>query len=282
MAVRSGHLSKDELRGPRFRRLFPDVYQPAAWPTHLTNRSRGAALLLSGDGVLSGYSAAEMLGAACAPADANVEVTVPGGDYRERPGLTVHRELLACDEVTVADGVPVTTAGRTAWDLARWLPTVEAVVAVDALARAGRFDPYALWRIHGRYPRARWRRRVPGVIELSDPKAESPMETRSRLVLVLRELPRPEVQYRVYDEYGEFVARLDMAYPWLRLGMEYDGRGHLTAWQQAEDARRANRLDECGWSVLRFTSNAVLCHPDEMAQQVRRTIARRTRLLRLS
>lgn len=39
------------------------------------------------------------------------------------------------------------------------------------------------------------------------------METRSRLVLVLRGLPRPELQYTVYDELGEFIARLDMAYP---------------------------------------------------------------------
>jgi hypothetical protein len=32
------------------------------------------------------------------------------------------------------------------------------------------------------------------------------METRSRLVLVLRGLPRPELQYEVFDEYGVFVA----------------------------------------------------------------------------
>jgi hypothetical protein len=96
---------------------------------------------------------------------------------------TVHRDLLADDEVTTVDGVAVTTPLRTAWDLARWLPTVEAVVAVDALARVGGFDPHALLRIQQRYPRARWRRRVPGVVDLSDPRAESPMETRSRLLL---------------------------------------------------------------------------------------------------
>jgi hypothetical protein len=35
---------------------------------------------------------------------------------------------------------------------------------------------------------------------------------------------RPELQYQVYDDLSEFVARLDMAYPALKRAMEYDGR----------------------------------------------------------
>jgi very-short-patch-repair endonuclease len=60
-----------------------------------------------------------------------------------------------------------------------------------------------------------------------------------------------------------------MAYPLLKLAMEYDGRGHLTAWQQASDARRLNALDAAGWSVLRT--------PDAMAAQVHDAILRRSR-----
>jgi hypothetical protein len=41
---------------------------------------------------------------------------------------------------------------------------------------------------------------------------------------VLRGLRRPELQYQVYDDLSEFVARLDMAYPALKRAMEYDGR----------------------------------------------------------
>lgn len=276
-AVQRGLLTERVLRGPRYRRLFHDIYLLADAPVDLAARSRAASLLAPGQCVLSGYSAAELLGAGCAPVETNAELTVSGGDFREQPGLTIHRDLLAAEEITDSGDVPVTTALRTAWDLARWLPTVEAVVAIDALARVGRFAPYAVLRIQDRYPRARWRRRVPGVVDLADPRAESPMETRSRLVLVLRGLPRPELQYKVYDERGEFIARLDMAYPWLKLAIEYDGRGHLTAWQQEADARRLNRLDECGWSVRRFTSTDVLRTPDAMAVQVREAIARRSR-----
>ena len=192
-AVQRGLLTERVLRGHRYRRLFPDIYLLASAPADLAARSQGATLLVPGRGVLSGYSAAELLGARCAPADANVELTVPGGDLREQPGLTVHRDLLADDEVTDAAGLLTTTALRTARDLARWLPTVEAVVAMDALARVGRFAPGAVLQIHSCYPRARWRRRVPGVIALCDTRAESPMESRSRLVLTLRGLPRPEL-----------------------------------------------------------------------------------------
>lgn len=274
-AVQRGLLTERMLRCRRYHRLFHDIYLLASAPADLVARSRGALLLAPGQGVLSGYSASELLGAGCAPAETNAELTVPGGDLREQPGLTIHRDLLADDEVIDSGGVPVTTALRTAWDLARWLPTVEAVVAMDALTRVGRFAPEAVLRIQDRYPRARWRRRVPGVIDLADPSSESPMETRSRLVLVVRGLPRPVLQYNVYDELGEFVARLDMAYPLLKLAIEYDGRGHLTAWQQQADARRLNRLDACAWSVLRFTAPDVLRTPDAMAAQVREAIARR-------
>jgi very-short-patch-repair endonuclease len=276
-AVQRGLVSQRVLCGPRYRRLFHDIYLLESMPADLAARSSAAFLVASGQRVLSGYSAAELLGAKCAPADANAELTVPGGDLREQPGLTVHRDLLATDEIIDSGDLAITTALRTAWDLARWLPTVEAVVAMDALARVGRFAPTEVLRIQDRYPRARWRRRVPGVIDLADPRAESPMETRSRLVLVQRGLPRPELQYQIYDKFGEFVARVDMAYPLLKLAMEYDGRGHLTEWQQQSDASRLNRLEASGWSVLRFTSQDVLRNPDIMATQVRDAIARRSR-----
>lgn len=138
-AVHRGLLTERALRGPRYRRLFPDIYVLADVPTDLAVRSQAALLLVPGRCVLSGYSAAELLGARCAPAEANAELTVPGGDFREQPGLSIHRDLLASDEIGDCGGVPVTTALRTAWDLARWLPTVEAVVALDALASVGRF-----------------------------------------------------------------------------------------------------------------------------------------------
>ncbi|MGH3931933.1 MAG: hypothetical protein ACRDTF_18385 [Pseudonocardiaceae bacterium] len=68
-----------------------------------------------------------MLGARVAPRDADAEVVVPGGEFRECRGLRVHREQLATDEVETVEGLLVTTAVRTAYDLARWSTLVEGV-----------------------------------------------------------------------------------------------------------------------------------------------------------
>ncbi|MGH8965114.1 MAG: hypothetical protein ACRDXB_07260, partial [Actinomycetes bacterium] len=62
-AVAAGLLTWGELRGPRFRRLFPDIYAPGHLEPDLALRSAGAAALVAGRGVLAGYSAAEVLGA---------------------------------------------------------------------------------------------------------------------------------------------------------------------------------------------------------------------------
>jgi hypothetical protein len=43
--VAAGMVTRSQLRGPRFRRLFPDVYLPANATPALAMRSRGAYLL---------------------------------------------------------------------------------------------------------------------------------------------------------------------------------------------------------------------------------------------
>ncbi len=138
----AGLVTRDRLYGPRFRRLFPDVYAPAAAEPDLLLRSRAAGVYIGGRGVLVGYSAAELLGASCASANAPAEVTVPDG-CRGRPGLVVHRFRPAPGEVADEDGIALTTAVRTAYDLGRRPDHSEAVVAIDALAR-GRFPLGAL------------------------------------------------------------------------------------------------------------------------------------------
>src|SRR6478609_9617267 len=106
-AVTAGLVTRDRLRGPRFQRLLPDVYGRACpeAPTLLL-RSLAAYRLVEGHGVLSGYSAATLLDAACAPrADVPAEVTVVGGGLRGRHGLVVHRDTLRRDEITRAGDV---------------------------------------------------------------------------------------------------------------------------------------------------------------------------------
>ncbi len=150
-AVAAGLITWSRLRGPRLQRLFADIYAPASEEEPpLKLRSRGAGLLVAGRGVVSGYSAAELHGAPCGPKGAPAEVTV-SGRQREQPGLLVHRDRLAPDEIQLVDGLWVTTPLRTAFDLARRLDLVEGVVAVDALADRRRFHPDMILHLSARH-----------------------------------------------------------------------------------------------------------------------------------
>lgn len=264
-ALAAGLLTRGELRGRRFRRLFPDVYAPAHLDGSLTLRSRAAALLVRGAGVVAGYSAAELLGASCAPPDAPAEVLMrPGHHRRPRAGLTVHRDLLFDGETIVRGGVELTDPVRTAFDLARWAPDpIERVVAVDTLAHE-RF-PVALVRelarIHlGAYGTAD----IATVLDLADPRSESPMESRIRMALVLAGMP-PEVQYPV--DGGRY--RLDLAYPDRMLAVEYDGAEHRTQARARRDLEREAALVRLGWTVQRFDAATVLVRPDAIVRTVR-------------
>src|SRR4051812_38754062 len=97
-AVASGLLTPGVLRGPRFTRLFPDVYVGAAVVVDLTLRARAAYLLVDGRGVIGGYAAAELLDASCGPRDAPVDGVVPGRADRAHPRPGRRRGLLVPDQ----------------------------------------------------------------------------------------------------------------------------------------------------------------------------------------
>ncbi len=274
-AVALGLVSRNQLAGPRFRRLFPDVYAPAALTCDLRLRSRAAYLLVRDQGgVLAGYSAALLLGADCAPYSAAAEILV-ANSYRRRLGLTIRHGTASGGDVLEVDGCRVTSPRRTGWDLARRLPLVEAVVAVDALARAGGFTPTALVDRRAALPGARNCRRLDEVVGLADPRAESPPESRLRVRLVRAGLPAPEVPYRILDEYGFTLARADLAYPEAKLAIEYDGAEHYTRQRGEADRQRDAELASHGWLTLRIGSQRL--DAAGTIRQVRDLLAARTR-----
>ena len=136
------------------------------------------------------------------------------------------------------------------------------VVRLEAL------DEYAAAHVQRRGV-ARLRR----VIALAEPVAESPIETRLRLIVVLAGLPRPRAQVSLHDDRGRFLGRPDLLYPAERLGLEYDGGTHRDS--LAHDDRRQNRLLNAGYRLLRFTAGD-LHRPDSVVAQVRTALASRT------
>src|SRR5207247_4382385 len=109
------------------------------------------------------------------------------------------------------------------------------------------------------------------VLEHVEPAAESPMETRLRMVVVLAGLPRPEAQVAVRDRLLRVIGRLALYYRDERLGLEYDGGTHRDT--LAEDNRRQNRLLDADVRLLRFTARDILHTPDHVIGLVRAALA---------
>jgi very-short-patch-repair endonuclease len=275
-AIAAALLTRGQLRGSRFQRLFPDVYAPADLEPDLALRSAAAAVLVEGRAVLAGYSAAELLGASCGPTDAPAEVLMlrPGRQSYRGPGLRVHRGLVDPAEITLVGPYAVTTPARTAFDLVRWVPTLrEKVVALDALARNCKIALDDVLRLRALHLGARGTHHIVPVLKLCDPRAESPMETRIRIALHEHGLPAPHVQFEV--EADGRIRRLDLAYPSVELAIEYDGRDHREQERAHNDLLREAALVRLGWTILRFDACTVYWHPARIAQAVAYELRRR-------
>ncbi|WP_091153184.1 type IV toxin-antitoxin system AbiEi family antitoxin [Geodermatophilus africanus] len=271
-AVREGLLTRAQLRSSAWRRLYPDVYACRGLEVTHTVRALAVTRLLLPGAVVSGRSAAAVWGVDARAAEDDVEVTVPpscrGGAV---PGVRVSRRALPDDDVTRTVGLPVTTPLRTALDLTRTLPTVDAVVLLDALLRIG-LVRLADVRSAAAAATGRGCRRAREAAARADGLAESPQETRLRLVLLASTLPAPVAQHTVRDGEGRFVARVDFAWPEHRLALEYEGAWHGEPQNVVRDRARLNRLTAAGWRVV-FVTAADLRRPARLLARVATALA---------
>src|SRR5258708_6592420 len=215
----------------------------------------------------SGYTAAWRHGLDVAPCNP-IEVTIanPFGIPR-RAGAKVRRADLAAGEIVIRKDLPATPAIRTAVELAGRNPLTEAVVIAD-LALHARLVTVAQLRTHvAAHPRARGIARVRRVLDFVEPKAESAMETRLRMLLVLAGLPRPQVQVPLCDNEGRWLGRPDLLYRDQRLVLEYDGGNHRE--RLVDDDRRQNRLIGSGLRILPFTPAYVYVAPETILTHLR-------------
>jgi hypothetical protein len=193
---------------------------------------------------------------------------------RQRPGCFVREIIVLDDDLVRWGGVAVTTPVRTAFDCIRWLSPVEGLVVADALAHDELVTVESLAAYTVEHRPLRNVRKVDRALGQIEPLTESPMETRVRLLLVRAGLPRPLPQHVVLDHVGEFVARLDLAYPERRLAIEYDGSFHWN--QRRADDRRREALREVGWTVLVVSADDYYRTPETVIAKVRRALSRST------
>jgi hypothetical protein len=273
-ATAAGLLTPDQLRSSAWRRLHRDVYVDATLPVDHRLSALGVSLVAPPDSAFGGLTAVVLGGGReFATVDDPVEVIVPPHTrWGPGPGVAVRTAVLDGDVVQDRNGLRRTGRVRTSVDLIRRGSLDDGVVLLDRLVNAGFVELAAVRDAATALPRCRGSSQARTVAEWADGLAESPPETRLRLLLRRAGLPPPVAQYRVFGADG-FIGRVDFAYPELKLAIEYDGMWHAEPGQFAKDRRRLNLMSAAGWRVL-FVTGADMHEPDLL---VRRVVEARTR-----
>jgi hypothetical protein len=264
-------VSRGQLRGAGYCRLGSGLYRWVGLSDSPQLLLSAVARRLPPGAAFSGRTDAWLHGLDMAPCDP-IEVTIPDPiGTRRRAGASGSRTALSSEEIAIRRGLPTTSALRTVVDLAGRNPLTEGVVAGDKFLHAGLVSLDELREYVDEHPGVKGIARLRRVVGLAEPKAESAMETRLRMLLVLARLPPPEVQVSVHDDQGHFLGRPDLLYSRQRLAIEYDGGTHRD--RMVDDNRRQNGLVGAGLRLLRFTAADVYGTPDLVAMQVRHGLA---------
>ncbi len=233
----------------------------------LTRQGRWiAALLAVGPGaVLSHRSAAELwrLG----PREgAGVDISINRARAR-RKGIVVHRSALGPDEITIVDGIPVTTVARTLLDLAAELTRRQLERALHEADIQRLWDVTGLRALMDRYPSRRGTRTLRAIFAANylGAPTRNDFEARFLVSLVDNALPRPLVNHQVPT-----VGECDFVWPDQRLIVELDGYAtHGTRHCFEADRARDRALQVAGWRVIRITWLQLRDEPRQLAADLR-------------
>jgi very-short-patch-repair endonuclease len=230
-----------------------------------------AAVLASGpDSVLSHWSAAALW--MIRPNSRSIiDVTAPHKS-RTWDGIKRHHKALLADEITVEEGIPVTTVPRTIFDLA----ATEPVDVVENLLREMEHlelrDRLSLRDLVERYPGRRGVRRVRTALERLEEEPSglrsSPLEERFAPFLRRHRLPLP--RFNDWILLGDKNYKVDCH--WLGTGqiVELDGwEAHKTRTAFREDRARDRRLRVAGYTVTHITWNQLDDEPEAVAADLR-------------
>ncbi|MGS2613967.1 hypothetical protein ACVCAH_05460 [Micromonospora sp. LZ34] len=245
----------------RWRRLARAVYLVNGLTAEQpSRRCRIRAALLSlgprAHAVLG--TAAELHGIAGLPPSDEIHVALPGAAAKlaraQEPGLVVHQLEHPAASIVSLDGLPTTDPLCTVTEVILRVGRYPAVSVLDSALNRGLVtddDLLAVPRLVRRRPGAVAAR---AVLAEADGRAQSPLETRTRLRCVDGRVPPDVLQLEVRDDDGYLLGIGDLGWRGPRVIAGADGRGpHGTPDAAYADRRRQNRLVNAGWTVLRFT-----------------------------
>ncbi|WP_148283978.1 hypothetical protein [Luteimicrobium xylanilyticum] len=192
------------------------------------------------------------------------------------PQVHRHADALAHVDRSAVDGLPVTSLVRTALDCACSMTPERALAVVDSALFAGA-DRASLVARADEAAGRRGIRLARRVIALADPRSDSVGESRTRWQLAAAGLPIPELAIPVETFLG--TRWVDLGWPELRIGIEFDGAVKYSGGEYGdprrrlfEEKRRHDALIEAGWIVVHVTWDD-LAHPERLIGRVRAALA---------
>ena len=266
-ALAAGIVTRHEL-ATRYEAIYRNVYLPLGQQVTPAQRAHAAWLWSRRRATVVGVSAAAMHGAKWIDDRLPAELNQPS--QHKTKGIVLHNDTLSLDEICTVRGIDVTTAARTAFDLGRRYGRTLAVIRVDALLQATALQLTDIDTLIDRHRGIRGIVQLREVVRLADAGAESPQETRTRLLLTDAGLRPRQTQIEVFNRFGDFVHRIDMGWPKWKVGVEYDGEQH---WSnpaiRAKDIDQQAELEELGWRTIRVSSEILRFRPHTIVERTR-------------
>jgi hypothetical protein len=188
-------------------------------------------------------------------------------------GVRHHRGKLTAADLTVVNGLPVTTVPRALLETACTSSFEAAVISADAVRREwpiGEDDLQRLLEVTEFWPGSATARAALG---FSNPLSESVGESRLRVLMHNHSLPAPVLQ-AVFTDADGFVGRVDFYFADQRTVVEFDGLvKYGTRESLIQEKLREDRLRALGLQVVRITW-ADLDHPARVIARIRQAFAR--------
>jgi Transcriptional regulator, AbiEi antitoxin/Protein of unknown function (DUF559) len=255
---------RSRVEAGRLQRIHQGVY--AVGHKQLTLKGWWmAAVLACGDGAALSYRSGAHLHDLRRTGRSKIDVTSPKG--RSRRAIQVHRGALAPEDVTVVEGIPVTSVARTLLDLGDILDARNLRRAVE---QADRRDILDVTELRHTLDRAAGRRGTGVLADILATYEHDATLTRTeleRLFLdICREanIPAPLVNQTVDGD------EVDFHWPEYRLIVETDGHDtHHTREAFERDRLSDQRHAATGWLTIRFTYRQITDRPHEVAATLR-------------
>ena len=251
----------------RLHRVHRGVYA-VGHPVLTVNGRRMAAVLAAGPGAALSHASAAALWEIRPTSATRIDVSVRSAAGRaRRPGLRIHRAArLRDDEITVQQGMTVTTVARTLFDLASSMPGRVLERALDEAEIKQLYDLASLDAVARAHAGERGARHLQRALDEDGDPTLTDSELEELMLALCREqqLAQPTPQAWVAG------LRVDFLFAASRLVVETDGyRYHRTRRAFERDRERDAILARAGYRTLRFTHRQLTRRPAEVAATIR-------------